>query len=110
MRAYVFVRYHSGDGAGHVAWGFELDDARVCVGSVENHSGHLFTPASEMGFWIECRPDFTTPILEKKYDDVKTFDIPQGNAADAYRVTQWIKHSAYRAVARNCEDDVYDVL
>ena len=63
-----------------------------------------------MGFWVECRPDFTTPILEKKYDDVKTFDIPQGNAIEAYRVTQWIKHSAYRAVARNCEDDVYDVL
>ena len=110
MYAYVFVRYHSGDGAGHVGWGFELDDGRVCVGSVENHSGHLFTPAAEMGFWMQCRHDFAEPMLEKKYDDVKTFEVPRGNATDAFRVLQWIEHSAYKAIARNCEDDVYDVL
>lgn len=110
MRAYAFVRYNSGDGAGHVGWGFELPDGRVCVGSVENHSGHLFTPAGDMGFWCEPHYDFAVRMLHGRYDDLRHFEVPHGNYTDAYRVTRWIKESAYRAATRNCEDDVYDVL
>ncbi|MFN2450110.1 MAG: hypothetical protein ABR508_10065 [Candidatus Baltobacteraceae bacterium] len=82
----------------------------MCAGSVENHSGHLFTPASRMGFWCDILGDVQTRLQRLKYDDVRCFEVPNPNATGAYRVTKWIERSAYRAVARNCEDDVYDVL
>lgn len=110
MRAYVFVRYHSGDGAGHVGWGFETADGRVCCGSVENHSGHLFTPASAMGFWCVQTHAHAHEFLTRGYDDVCTYEVASPDDAAASAVTRWIEHSAYRAIARNCEDDVYDVL
>jgi hypothetical protein len=110
VRALIFVRYHSGDGAGHVGWGFELPDGRVDVGSVENHSGHILTPAREMGFWNEFARDPIPIIREHGYDDLRVFEVPNADAVSAYRVVLWIKNSAYQAIARNCEDDAYDVL
>lgn len=112
MRAYVFVRYHSGDGAGHVGWAFDLPDGRAACGSVENHSGHLFTPTAQMGFWQRHTYGFPGEFGKRGYNDVCVFDVPDGNAnhIDALRVVKWIEESAYQAIARNCEDDVYDVL
>lgn len=108
--AYVFVRYHSGDGAGHVGWGFELPDGRVCAGSVENHSGSLLTPPKEMGFWRECTYGFVDEFAKRSYDDARVLHARRADYLQAYRVTKWIDQSAYRAASRNCEDDVYDVL
>ena len=108
--AYVFVKWNGGDGAGHVAWGFTLPDGRVCIGSVENHSGHLFTPANDMGFWLAFEHAFGLPLRERSYETAAIFEVPSGDAVSAYRVTQWIKKNAYRAATRNCEDDAYDVL
>ncbi len=104
------MKWRGGDGAGHVAWGFDLPDGRVCIGSVENHSGHVFTPAKDMGFWLQFAQDVVPPLQERSYDDAAIFEVPQSDYVSAYRVTQWIKHSAYRAFSRNCEDDAYDVL
>lgn len=110
MRAAVFVRYHSGDGFGHVGWAFEVEPGLVDAGSVENHSGHIFTPASEMGFWNGCFADPVTQLQTHGYDDIKWLDVENANPRMAYRTVLWIKHQAYRALHRNCEDDVYDVL
>lgn len=110
MKAAAFVRYRSGDGAGHVAWAFDVDGARAVAGSVENHSGHMFTPATEMGFWAGLFPDPAVPMRERAYDDAKWLEVRRPNPLAAYRTMLWIEHQAYHAIHRNCEDDVYDVL
>lgn len=110
MKAAVFVRYHSGDGAGHVGWAFEAGGGCSMAGSVENHSGHMFTPAKDMGYWqLRCENP-REPMSRRAYDDVKVVEVPRPNALAAYRTMLWIKHEAYRVIHRNCEDDVYDVL
>lgn len=110
MRAAVFIRYHSGDGFGHLGWAFEVPGGLVSAGSVENHSGHVFTPASRMGFWNSLYGDPTVPMRDHGYDDLKWIDVDAADPILAYRTVQWIKHEAYKALHRNCEDDVYDVL
>ena len=104
------MRYHSGDGFGHVGWAFEVQPGLVDAGSVENHSGHLFTPASQMGFWNGCFADPVPQLQMHGYDDIKWLDVENANPRLAYRTVLWIRHEAYRALHRNCEDDVYDVL
>jgi len=110
MRAAAFIRYHSGDGFGHIGWAFDFDPPQANAGSVENHSGHLFTPATKMGFWSEFTSDPVVPMRQHKYDDLKYVDLPNGDPVLAYRTVLWIKNNGYRAWFRNCEDDVYDVL
>lgn len=110
MKAAVFVRYHSGDGAGHVGWAFDSGGGCSMAGSVENHSGHIFTAAKDMGYWQERTEDPTRPMRERSYDDVKVVDVRRADPLKAYRTMLWIKHEAYRVIRRNCEDDVYDVL
>lgn len=109
MRAAVFVRYHSGDGFGHVGWAFDTSYS-VDAGSVENHSGHIFTPATQMGFWNDCFDDPVAQMCERGYDDLKWVEVENANPVLAYRTVLWIKHEAYKVLHRNCEDDVYDVL
>lgn len=110
MKAAVFVRYHSGDGFGHLAWAFEISPGAANAGSVENHSGHIFTPATQMGFWSGSYDDPVTPMREHRYDDLKWLAVERADPLLAYRTVLWIKHEAYKALHRNCEDDVYDVL
>lgn len=109
MRAAVFVRYHSGDGFGHVGWAFETGDS-VDAGSVENHSGHVFTPATKMGFWNGCFSDPVAEMRKRGYNDLKWAEIENADPLLARRTVMWIEHEAYKALHRNCEDDVYDVL
>jgi hypothetical protein len=110
VKAAVFIRYRSGDGAGHVGWAYALDARRAHAGSVENHSGHIFTPATGMGFWDTVDPDPAPKIRAHEYDDVKYVDVAAPDPIAAYRTVLWIKHQAYFAIHRNCEDDAYDVL
>ena len=110
MRAAVFVRYHSGDGFGHVGWAFDASPGLADAGSVENHSGHLFTPASRMGFWNGIFRDPVAEMRARGYDDLKWIEVPHANPQLARRTVLWIKDEAYKALHRNCEDDVYDIL
>ncbi len=110
MKAAAFVRYHSGDGAGHVAWAFEVEGPYAVSGSVENHSGHIFTPATSMGYWDALGTDPVNQMRERSYDDVKWIDVPNPDPLRAYSTMLWIKTQAYFAIHRNCEDDVYDIL
>jgi hypothetical protein len=110
MRAAVYVRYHSGDGFGHVAWAFDWSPHLVSVGAVENHSGAFDTPAARMGFWNAFTPDPTPRMGELLYDDVKYVDLDEVRPVKAYRVALWIKNQPFRAIHRNCLDDTYDVL
>lgn len=109
MRGAVFVSYHSGDGFGHMGWAFENGDS-VDAGSVENHSGHIFTPASEMGFWNGRFSDPVAEMRKRGYNDLKWVEVENADPLLAYRTVLWIEREAYRAPHRNCEDDVYDVL
>lgn len=110
MKAGAFVRYHSGDGAGHLAWAFEVEGRFAVCGSVENHSGHFFTPATAMGYWDTLGTDPVREMRERSYDEVKWLDVPKPNPLAAYGTMLWIKTQAYFAFHRNCEDDVYDIL
>jgi hypothetical protein len=110
MRAAVFVRYHSGEGFGHVGWAFDDGTGCVYAGSVENHSGHIFTPATKMGFWCARAGDPVAEMRKRGYDDLKWIEIPGGDPQLAYRTMLWIEREAYKVLHRNCEDDVYDVL
>ncbi len=110
MRAAAFVRYHSGDGFGHVGWAFNVGDGVANAGSVENHSGHLFSPSKDMGFWSQFMRDPATAMRSREYDDVKSVDVANADPVLAYRTTLWIQQTGYRAIFRNCEDNVYDVL
>ena len=110
MRAAAFIRYHSGQGFGHVAWGFDFGTRRVNAGSVENHSGHIFSPSDDMGFWTAFCDDPVGRMRSLQYDDVKILDVPNADPVLAYRVVLWIRTMKYAAAFRNCEDDVYDVL
>jgi hypothetical protein len=110
MKAAAFVRYHSGDGTGHVAWAFEVEGPYAVCGSVENHSGHFFTPATDMGYWDTLGTDPACDMRERSYDDVKWIEVQRANPLAAYRTMLWIKTQAYYAIHRNCEDDVYDIL
>jgi hypothetical protein len=110
MRAAVYVRYHSGDGFGHVGWAFDWSPQLVGAGAVENHSGAFDTPAARMGFWSSFMPDPTPRMRELLYDDVKYVDLYEARPVKAYRVVLWIRTQPFRAVHRNCLDDTYDVL
>lgn len=110
MRAAVFIRYHSGDGFGHVGWAFDAGGGLVDAGSVENHSGHIFTPATKMGFWNGRFADPVAEMRKRGYDDLKWIEVENADPVRAYRTALWIKEEAYKALHRNCEDDVYDVL
>lgn len=110
MRAAVYVRYHSGDGFGHVGWAFDWSPDLVSAGAVENHSGAFDTPAAHMGFWSAFTQDPTHRMRELLYDDVKYVDIESADPVKAYRVVLWIKTQPFRAIHRNCLDDTYDVL
>jgi hypothetical protein len=93
-----------------VGWAFDIDETCVNAGSVENHSGHIFSPSADMGFWSKFTDDPTPHMRAQKYDDVKYLDVPNADPVLAYRTVLWIKTAGYRAIFRNCEDDVYDVL
>ena len=111
MRAAVFVRYHSGDEMGHVAWCFDVSgDATSNSGSVENHTGRFVSASQNDGFWTQFSRNPVALMRKREYDDAKFFDLPHGDAVTAYRVVLWIKERGYRALFRNCEDDAYDVL
>lgn len=112
MRAAVFIRYHSGDGAGHVGWAFDVARKRANAGSVENHGGTLETDPHKMGFWSKFVDDPVAQMSERNYNDAKFREVPAERADPlrAYRVVRWIETQAYRAVTRNCLDDAYDVL
>lgn len=110
MRAAAYVRYHSGDGFGHVGWAFDWSAGSVNAGAVENHSGAFDTPVSQMGFWTDFSSDPTPRMRELLYDDVKFVDVDDANPIAAYRVVLWIKRQPFRAIHRNCLDDTYDVL
>jgi hypothetical protein len=110
VRAACFIRYRSGDGFGHVGWAFDMGDGTVNAGSVENHGGHIFTPASKMGFWDACFADPVAAMADHGYDDLKWMQVDRPDPLLAYRTVRWIEHEAYKALHRNCEDDVYDVL
>jgi hypothetical protein len=111
MRAAVFVRYRSGDGAGHVGWAFEYDPpSRIDAGSVENHSGGIHTDASHMGFWNELSGDPVAWMRKNEYDDVKFVDVDDADPVAAYETVLWIEKHAYSAILRNCLDDAYDIL
>jgi hypothetical protein len=111
MRAAVFVRYRSGDGAGHVGWAFEYDPP-TCIeaGSVENHGGGIHTDAKDMGFWNELSDDPVACMRKLQYDDVKFVDVVDADPVAAYQTVLWIEKHAYNAILRNCLDDAYDVL
>ena len=110
-RAAVFVRYHSGDGAGHVGWAFEYEPPELIdAGSVENHSGGIHEDASHMGFWTDLSSDPVVCMRRKSYDDVKYVDVDDPDPVSAYETVLWIEKHAYTAILRNCLDDVYDVL
>lgn|GEM_PF-1520132 len=110
LKAAAFIRYHSGEGFGHVGWAFDFDKARVNAGSVENHSGHIFSPSRDMGFWTAFSTDPTDAMRAQRYDDVKVLEVENPDPILAFRTVLWIKGMEYRAFLRNCEDDVYDVL
>lgn len=103
------MRYHSGDGFGHVGWAFDMGDG-VDAGSVENHSGHLFTPAGDMGFWNGRFSDPVAEMRKRGYNDLKWVEVENADPVLAYRTVLWIEREAYKVLHRNCEDDVYDVL
>jgi hypothetical protein len=110
-RAAVFVRYRSGDGAGHVGWAFEYDaPKRIDAGSVENHSGGIHADASHMDFWSELSSDPVACMRKNQYDDVKFVDVDDPDPVSAYETVLWIEKHAYTAILRNCLDDAYDVL
>ncbi len=111
MRAAVFVRYRSGDGAGHVGWAFEYDPpGRIDAGSVENHTGGIHEDASHMDFWNEISDDPVACMRKNQYDDVKFVDVEDADPVSAFETTLWIEKHAYTAILRNCLDDAYDVL
>ena len=110
-RAAVFVRYRSGDGAGHVGWAFEYEPPkRIDAGSVENHSGGIHADASHMDFWNELSSDPVACMRKNQYDDVKFVDVDDPDPVTAYETVLWIEKHAYDAILRNCLDDAYDVL
>ncbi len=110
-RAAVFVRYRSGDGAGHVGWAFDYDPPpRVDAGAVENHSGGIHSDASRMGFWTELSADPVACMRKNQYDDLKFVDVDDADPVCAYETVLWIGKHAYTAILRNCLDDAYDVL
>jgi hypothetical protein len=110
-RAAVFVRYRSGDGAGHVGWAFDYAPPKLIdAGSVENHTGGIHMDASHDDFWTELSDDPVACMRKNQYDDVKYIDIEDADPVCAYQTVLWIEKHAYTAVLRNCLDDVYDVL
>ncbi len=110
-RAAVFVRYRSGDGAGHVGWAFEYEPRkRIDAGSVENHTGGIHADASHMDFWNELSSDPVACMRKNEYDDVKFVDVDDPDPVRAYQTVRWIEKHAYTAILRNCLDDAYDVL
>jgi len=110
-RAAVFVRYRSGDGAGHVGWAFEYEPPQsIDAGSVENHSGGIHADASHMDFWNELSSDPVACMRKNEYDDVKFVDVDDADPVTAYETVLWIEKHAYTAILRNCLDDAYDVL
>lgn len=63
-----------------------------------------------MGYWNGCFEEPIAQMRQRAYDDLKWVEVLDADPLLAYRTALWIEHEAYKAVHRNCEDDVYDVL
>lgn len=108
--AIIFVRRSGAYGIGHVGWAFAVGNHNFSVGSVENHSGGLVTPAEKMGFWTLETHDPIKPMRQRHYDEFKVLDIRAADPDYAKQIVTWVHKQAYEAIGRNCMDDTYDVL
>lgn len=117
--AYVFLRK---DGAplptgpaGHVGWGFLLDEQGRCFcGSTENNSGKAFVaPRGTNDAWaseVESAEAMIALFRSHGYDCYKVSAVRDGTAAEARTVGETAANRGYAGLFNNCLDHVHKVL
>jgi len=117
--AYVFLRK---DGAplptgpaGHVGWGFLLDEQGHCFcGSTENKSGTPFVPSGgKNDAWfseVESAEAMIALFRSYGYDCYKVSTVRHGQAGPARKVGEMAANWGYAGLFNNCLDHVHKVL
>jgi hypothetical protein len=117
--AYVFLRK---DGAplptgpaGHVGWGFSLDDQGHCFcGSTENTTGLPYVaPAGDNAAWFSAAdsPEAMIALFrERGYDCYKVSTVRDSHPNEARAVGEMSPNWGYAGLFNNCLDHVHKVL
>lgn len=116
---YVFLRK---DGAplltgpaGHVGWGFVLDDEGHCFcGSTENNTGEavVFQGGNNDAWFSEVASaeEMLALFRTRDYDCYKVSTVRDGKAGNARKIGETAPNWGYFGLFNNCLDHVYKVL
>lgn len=116
--AYVFLRK---DGAplppgcaGHVGWGFRLDNGAYMCGATENRTGApLVPPGGDNDAWAKktrAEAEMLGLMRRGGYDGYKLMTVSNADPNAAEGVVMKIPGWGYRAIGSNCLDHAYAVL
>lgn len=117
--AYVFLRKDGAPlptgAAGHVGWGFLLDDLGHCFcGSTENNSGGFFVPPGGTNdAWVsqvDSSEDMIALFRTYGYDCYKVSVVRDSQAAPARGIGEMAPSWGYTGLFNNCLDHVHRVL
>lgn len=113
--AYVFVRRNAAIlHAGHVGWGFQLEDGHFFCGATENPSGNaLVLPGCNNGWWgkkVLSQEEMFTEMRARMYDEYKWFEVINANPVQAYKAALATSKWGYTVLGNNCLDHTYAVL
>ncbi|MFN2463864.1 MAG: hypothetical protein ABR573_08195 [Candidatus Dormibacteria bacterium] len=107
-RARVYNRRTGANGAGHVGWGFLVEDGLWEVGAVEN--GGTITPPGRSGYWALVMEDPNPRMFTLKYDTFKEFEVASPSIALARVEESEVSRRFFNLVLHNCMQDTYNVL
>ena len=113
--AFVFVRRNAAVlHAGHVGWGFQLDDGLFFCGATENPVGNaLVLPGGNNGWWgkkVQYQEEMFNEMKARCYDEYKWIEVKDGDSILAYKAALATAKWGYTVLGNNCLDHTYAVL
>jgi hypothetical protein len=116
--AYVFLRPNgaplpAGD-AGHVGWGFQMENGQLYAGSTENEGGRpIVLPGGDNGWWagiFGVEADMIAAMVKRGYLCYKVAKVADCDPQKAQEVGDSCKSCGYEGLGNNCLDHVWRVL
>ena len=107
-KARVYNRRTGAHGAGHVGWGFLVEDGLWEVGAVER--GGTITPPGLSGYWSLVMVDPNPRMFTLNYDSYKEFEVMSPSIAVARTEETEVSRRFFNLVLHNCMQDTYNVL
>lgn len=113
--AFVFVRRKAAIlHAGHVGWGFQLEDGYFFCGATENPSGNAFVlPGRNNGWWgkkVFSQEEMFEEMRKRQYDEYKWTEVTDADPVQAYKTALATGKWGYNVLGNNCLDHTFAVL